>query len=152
MTSYLTTHNQYLNQIAYRDLGTENTGLPLVMLTHLSATLDEWDPLFIDQLAAKNHLVVIDLPGVGASSGQVPLTIEAMADQAVKFIELRGFKKINLLGLSMGGMIAQAVAEQAPQLVERLILVGTGPRGGKGIDRVSLVTFTAMIKAFFNAY
>ena len=147
MTSYLTTHNQYLNQIAYRELGTENTGLPLVMLTHLSATLDEWDPLFIDQLAAKNHLVVIDLPGVGASSGQVPLTIEAMADQAVKFIELRGFKKINLLGL-----IAQAVAEQAPQLVERLILVGTGPRGGKGIDRVSLVTFTAMIKAFFNAY
>ena len=131
MTSYLTTHNQYLNQIAYRELGTENTGLPLVMLTHLSATLDEWDPLFIDQLAAKNHLVVIDLPGVGASSGQVPLTIEAMADQAVKFIELRGFKKINLLGLSMGGMIAQAVAEQAPQLVERLILVGTGPRGGK---------------------
>ena len=127
MTSYLTTHNQYLNQIAYRELGTENTGLPLVMLTHLSATLDE-------------------------CSGQVPLTIEAMADQAVKFIELRGFKKINLLGLSMGGMIAQAVAEQAPQLVERLILVGTGPRGGKGIDRVSLVTFTAMIKAFFNAY
>ena len=96
--------------------------------------------------------MVIDLPGVGASSGQIPLTIEAMADQAVKFIELRGFKKINLLGLSMGGMIAQAVAEQAPQLVERLILVGTGPRGGKGIDRVSLVTFTAMIKAFFNAY
>lgn len=69
MTSYLTTHNQYLNQIAYRELGTENAGLPLVMLTHLSATLDEWDPLFIDQLAAKNHLVVIDLPGVGASSG-----------------------------------------------------------------------------------
>ena len=150
MTSYLTTHNQYLNQIAYRELGTENAGLPLVMLTHLSATLDEWDPLFIDQLAAKNHLVVIDLPGVGASSGQVPLTIEAMTDQAVKFTELRGFKKINLLGLSMGGMIAQAVAEQAPQLVERLILVGTGPRGGKGIDRVSLVTFTAMLKAFFK--
>ncbi len=81
MTSYLTTHNQYLNQIAYRELGTENAGLPLVMLTHLSATLDEWDPLFIDQLAAKNHLVVIDLPGVGASSGQVPLTIEGLIKQ-----------------------------------------------------------------------
>ena len=113
MTSYLTTHNKFIGQFAYRELGTDHDGLPLIMLTHLSATLDDWDPLFIDQLAGQNHVIAVDLPGVGASRGQVPLTIEEMASQVIEFVQLLGFSKINLLGLSMGGMIAQAVAEKS---------------------------------------
>ena len=110
MTSYLTTHNKFIGQFAYLELGTDHDGLPLIMLTHLSATLDDWDPLFIDQLAGQNHVIAVDLPGVGASRGQVPPTIEEMASQVIEFVQLLDFSKINLLGLSMGGMIAQAVA------------------------------------------
>ena len=144
MTSYLTTHNKFIGQFAYRELETDHDGLPLIMLTHLSATLDDWDPLFIDQLAEQNHVIAVDLPGVGASRGQVPPTIEEMASQAIEFVQLLGFSKINLLGLSMGGMIAQAVAEKKPELINRLVLAGTGPRGGQGIAQVSTITFTTM--------
>lgn len=150
MTSYLTTPNKFIGQFAYRELGTDHDGLPLIMLTHLSATLDDWDPLFIDQLAGQNHVIAVDLPGVGASRGQVPLTIEEMASQVIEFVQLLGFSKINLLGLSMGGMIAQAVAEKKPELINRLVLAGTGPRGGQGIAQVSTITFTTMIKSFFK--
>ena len=144
MTSYLTTHNKFIGQFAYRELETDHDGLPLIMLTHLSATLDDWDPLFIDQLAEQNHVIAVDLPGVGASRGHVPPTIEEMASQAIEFVQLLGFSKINLLGLSMGGMIAQAVAEKKPELINRLVLAGTGPRGGQGIAQVSTITFTTM--------
>lgn len=150
MTSYLTTPNKFIGQFAYRELGTDHDGLPLILLTHLSATLDDWDPLFIDQLAGQNHVIAVDLPGVGASRGQVPLTIEEMASQVIEFVQLLGFSKINLLGLSMGGMIAQAVAEKKPELINRLVLAGTGPRGGQGIAQVSTITFTTMIKSFFK--
>ena len=122
MTSYLTTPNKFIGQFAYRELGTDHDGLPLIMLTHLSATLDDW----------------------------VPLTIEEMASQVIEFVQLLGFSKINLLGLSMGGMIAQAVAEKKPELINRLVLAGTGPRGGQGIAQVSTITFTTMIKSFFK--
>ncbi len=144
MTSYLTTHNKFIGQFAYLELGTDHDGLPLIMLTHLSATLDDWDPLFIDQLAGQNHVIAVDLPGVGASRGQVPPTIEQMASQVIEFVQLLDFSKINLLGLSMGGMIAQAVAEKKPELINRLVLAGTGPRGGQGIAQVSTITFTTM--------
>lgn len=93
MTSYLTTPNKFIGQFAYRELGTDHDGLPLIMLTHLSATLDDWDPLFIDQLAGQNHVIAVDLPGVGASRGQVPLTIEEMASQVIEFVQLLGFSK-----------------------------------------------------------
>ena len=99
---------------------------------------------FIDQLAEQNHVIAVDLPGVGASRGHVPPTIEEMASQAIEFVQLLGFSKINLLGLSMGGMIAQAVAEKKPELINRLVLAGTGPRGGQGIAQVSTITFTTM--------
>ena len=71
---------------------------------------------FIDQLAGQNHVIAVELPGVGASRGQVPLTIEEMASQVIEFVQLLGFSKINLLGLSMGGMIAQAVAEKKARI------------------------------------
>ena len=104
--SYLTTKNQYItvegNQIAYRELSKGKSKLPLLMLVHLAATLDNWDPKLLDLIAEKHHVIVVDLPGVGASQGKVAPTIPGMAEQTIAFIQALGYDKINLLGLSMG--------------------------------------------------
>lgn len=149
--SYITTKNQYItvagNQIAYRELGKGKSNLPLVMLVHLAATLDNWDPKLLDLLAEKEHVIVLDLPGVGASQGKVASTIPAMAEQAISIIKALGHNKINLLGLSMGGFIAQEIVRHDSQLVNHLILAGTGYRGGVEIDKVTGKTFRYMLKA-----
>lgn len=151
---YLTTQNRYLtvgkNQIAYRMIGKQSAGLPLVMLTHLAATLDEWDPKLLDLLAKDRQVVVLDLPGVGASQGKVGATISQMASQALAIIQALGFSKINLLGLSMGGMIAQELVKLKPSLVNRLVLAGTAPRGGKEVELVTRKTFLHMAKGLVN--
>lgn len=149
--SYITQKNQYQlvsgHKIAYRELGKGKSELPLIMLTHLAATLDNWDPLLLDLLAQKHHIIVLDLPGVGASQGKVALTIPGMAEQAFSIIRAMGYERINLLGLSMGGMIAQEIVRLDGQLVNRLILAGTGYRGGKEIDKVTGKTFRYIFKA-----
>ena len=149
--SYITTKNQYItvagNQIAYRELGKGQSKLPLVMLVHLAATLDNWDPKLLDLLAEKEHIIVLDLPGVGASQGKVAPTIPGMAEQAIAIIKALGHEKINLLGLSMGGFIAQEIVRLDSPLVNRLILAGTGPRGGVEVDKVTGKTFRYMLKA-----
>ncbi|MBS4455995.1 alpha/beta fold hydrolase [Tuanshanicoccus lijuaniae] len=149
--SYIITKNQYINvagnQIAYRELGKGKSALPLVMLVHLAATLDNWDPKLLDLIAVKHHVIVLDLPGVGGSQGKVAATIPGMAEQAIEIINTMGYGHINLLGLSMGGMIAQEIVRIKPSLVNRLILAGTGPRGGKEIDKVTGKTFRYMLKA-----
>ncbi|GHA69624.1 alpha/beta hydrolase [Streptomyces tauricus] len=122
------------NTLVYRDLGPQN-GVPLVLLTHLGATLDEWDPRFVDALARDRRIVALDLPGVGGSTGRIPGTIAAMARAAEGFVAALGLTQIDLLGFSLGGFVAQQVALDAPGLVRRLVLAGTGPAGGAGIDR-----------------
>lgn len=79
------------------------------MLVHLAATLDNWDPKLIDLLSKEQHIILLDLPGVGASEGEVADTIPGMAEQAITIIKALGYSKINLLGLSMGGMVAQEI-------------------------------------------
>src|SRR5215216_6359890 len=118
-------------QFAYRRLG-PSTGVPVVFLTHLAAVLDNWDPRVVDGVAAKHRVIAFDNRGVGASSGSTPTTIEEMARDAVAFIRALGFDQVDLFGFSMGGMIAQVIAQQEPQLVRRMILAGTGPAGGEG--------------------
>ncbi|AXQ79345.1 alpha/beta hydrolase [Streptococcus chenjunshii] len=149
--SYITSKNQYImvagNQIAYRELGKGKSEIPLVMLVHLAATLDNWDPKLLDLLAEKQQIIVLDLPGVGASQGKVAPSIPGMAEQAIAIVQKLGYKRINLLGLSMGGMIAQEIVRTNNSLVNRLILAGTGPRGGKEIDKVTGKTFRYMLKA-----
>ena len=120
--------------IAYRDLGVDG-GTPTVLLTHLGATLDEWDPRIVDALAAGRRVIAVDLPGVGGSTGRVPRTIKGMADAARAFISALGLTRIDLVGFSLGGFVAQQVALEAPSLVRRLVLTGTGPAGGRGINR-----------------
>ncbi len=126
-------------EFAYRELGPK-TGVPVIFLTHLAANLDNWDPRVVDGIAAKHHVITFDNRGVGASSGTVPDTIEAMAKDAIAFIRALGFDEVDLLGFSMGGMIAQVIALQEPQLIRKLILTGTGPAGGEGIDKVTRIS------------
>ena len=130
----------------YREVGPD-TGVPLVFLHHLMAVLDDWDPRVIDGIAAHRRVIAFDNRGVGASGGSVPHTIEEMGRDAIAFIRALGHDKVDLLGFSLGGGVAQMVALQAPDLVRRMILAGTGPKGGGGIDEVTKVAALAYIKA-----
>jgi pimeloyl-ACP methyl ester carboxylesterase len=101
---------------AYRELGPK-TGVPVVFLTHLAAVLDNWDPRVVDGIATKHRVITFDNRGVGASTGSTPDTIQAMAKDAVTFIRALGFTQVDLFGFSMGGMIAQVIAQDEPPLV-----------------------------------
>ena len=117
-------------RFAYRRLG-PSTGTPLVLLQHFSGNIDAWDPAVVNALAADRPVIAFDNAGVGRSTGQTPDNIAAMARDAVSFIELLGFSKVDLLGYSLGGCVAQQIAAEHGQLVRKLILVGTAPRGGE---------------------
>ena len=120
---------------AYRELGPTG-GIPVIFFVHLAATLDNWDPRIIDPIAREHHVIAFDNRGVGASTGQVPESIEAMADDAYTFIRALGLDKVDVFSFSMGGMIAQDLVLKHPDLVRKLVLTGTGPRGGKDMDKV----------------
>src|SRR6476646_10859525 len=119
-------------EFAYRELGTNNPGTPVVFLVHLAAVLDNWDPRVVDGLAAKHHVITFDNRGIGASEGKTPDKVEAMAHDAVAFIRALGFDQVDLLGFSLGGFVSQVIAQQEPALVRKVILAGTGPAGGDG--------------------
>jgi pimeloyl-ACP methyl ester carboxylesterase len=142
-TTWKNTPTQTINAggmaFAYRQLGPD-TGVPVVFLTHLDAVLDNWDPRVVDGIAAKHRVITFDNRGVGASSGSTPRTIEEMARDAVTFIRALDLDQVDLFGFSMGGMIAQVIAQEEPQLVRRMILAGTGPAGGEGIDKVTRIS------------
>ena len=125
---------------AYRELG-PSAGIPVVFFVHLAATLDNWDPRIIEPIAKNRRVITFDQRGVGASTGQVPDSIEAMADDAYTFIKALGFDTIDIFSFSMGGMIAQDLLLKHPDLVRKVVLAGTGPRGGKDMDKVVRTTY-----------
>ena len=131
---------------AYRELGPKG-GVPVLFFTHLAATLDNWDPRIIDPIAAQHHVIAFDNRGVGASTGTVPDTVESMADDAYAFITALGFDTVDILSFSLGGMVAQALVIKHPELVRKLILTGTGPAGGEGIDKVAVTTYYDTLRA-----
>jgi pimeloyl-ACP methyl ester carboxylesterase len=131
---------------AYRDLGPAD-GVPVVFLHHLMAVLDDWDPRVIDGVAAHHRVIAFDNRGVGASGGSVPHTVEEMGRDAVAFIRAMGLEKVDLLGFSLGGGVAQMVTLQAPELVRRVILAGTGPRGAGDLDAMTKIVAGAYAKA-----
>jgi pimeloyl-ACP methyl ester carboxylesterase len=131
---------------AYRELGPKG-GIPVVFFVHLAATLDNWDPRIIDPIAKGRHVIAFDNRGVGASTGQVPDSVEAMADDAYTFIRALGYDKIDVFSFSLGGMVAQALVMKHPGLVRKLILTGTGPAGGKDMDKVAGVTYADIARA-----
>lgn len=131
---------------AYRELGPQG-GIPVVFFVHLAANLDNWDPRIIDPIAKSRHVVAFDQRGVGASTGKVAPTIEEAADHAHEFITALGLETIDIFSFSMGGFIAQDLIVKHPHLVRKLVLTGTGPRGGKGIDKVARPTYWDILRA-----
>lgn len=150
VTTYAAAPNRTLTAdgttFAYRDLGPSG-GVPVVFFTHLAATLDNWDPRIVDPIAANRRVITFDNVGVGGSSGTVPPTIEESADAAFRFISALGFDTIDVLSFSMGSMIAQDLAVAHPGLIRRLVLTGTGPRGGKDMDKVLRTTYVDLVRA-----
>jgi pimeloyl-ACP methyl ester carboxylesterase len=132
-------------RFAYRQLGVDS-GVPVIFLHHFTAVLDDWDPRIIDGIAARHRVVAFDNRGIGATKGTTPRSVEAMARDAVAFIRALGFDQVDLLGFSLGGFVAQVIAQQEPQLVRKVILAGTGPAGGVGIDKVLYVALGGVIR------
>src|SRR4030088_2814995 len=121
-------------------------GVPLVFNQHYIGTMDYWDPAVTDGLAKDREGILFNNAGVSSSSGKVPTTFEEMGANAIAFIKALGLKRADVLGFSIGGFVAQEIALQAPDLVPRLVLVGTGPRGGEG-----MATLTPEAQEIFGA-
>jgi pimeloyl-ACP methyl ester carboxylesterase len=137
-------------EFAYRQLGTEHPGTPVVFLVHLAAVLDNWDPRIVDGIAASHRVITFDNRGVGASSGKPSTSMEDMARDAITFIKALGLTRVDLFGFSMGGMIAQEIVLMEPHLVRKMIIAGTGPAGGEGISDVARVTYLDMLRGLFT--
>src|SRR5271169_4101824 len=120
-------------RFAYRRFG-KTGGAPLVFNQHFRGTMDHWDPAVTDGLAGDREVILFNNAGVSSSSGEVPTKIEKMGANAVAFIKVLGLAKVDVLGFSIGGFVAQEIALQASDLVRRLVLVGTGPRAGESMD------------------
>jgi len=129
---------------AYRRFGT-GTGTPLVFLQHFRGNIDNWDPKLVDQIAAERDVILFDNTGVGATTGTTPNTVEQMADDAIAFILALGITQVDLFGFSLGGFVAQDIAFSQPDLVRRVILAGTGPKGAPGMERWSADVVDAVV-------
>ena len=131
-----TTETQFVTaagiDLAYRRLG-RASGLPLVLLQHFRGNLDSWDPALIDALASEREVILVDYPGVGSSTGEPHSTIASTAQQMIAFIAALGLDRVDLLGFSIGGFVAQQLALVRPNLVRRLVLAATGPKGAPGM-------------------
>ena len=136
-TKYVTAGD---NTYAYRQFGS-GAGLPLLFLQHFTGTLDNWDPAVTDPLAQDRPVILFESAGIGRSSGKVPETVAGMAEHAARFLDALGLTRIDVLGFSLGGMVAQVIAVKRPALLRRIILAGTGPEGGVGVamDRPDLL-------------
>ncbi|WP_175722711.1 alpha/beta fold hydrolase [Burkholderia ambifaria] len=152
-TSYARAPNKFVNaagtRFAYRELGPHG-GIPLILLNHWGAVLDNFDPRIVDGLAQKHRVIAIDYRGIGLSGGIAPVTVDEMARDTIALIHAMGFDQVDLLGFSLGGFVAQDVALKAPGLVRKLILTGTGPAGGHGIDHVGAVSTPLMLKGLLT--
>jgi pimeloyl-ACP methyl ester carboxylesterase len=136
-------------RFAYRELGPRG-GVPLVLLNHWGAVLDNFDPRIVDGLAASHHVIALGYRGIGLSGGLAPVAIDDMARDVVAVISKLGFATVDLLGFSLGGFVAQDIVVKAPGLVRKLILTGTGPAGGVGIERVGTVSWPLILKGMFT--
>ncbi len=127
---------------AYRRFGS-SAGLPLLCLQHFTGTLDNWDPAVTDPLAAGREVILFDNAGIGRSTGDVPQTMAEMAKHVMVFLDGLHLATCDVLGFSLGGVIAQQMAQDRPSIFRRMILVGTAPRGGEDVmhlEKPSLAT------------
>jgi pimeloyl-ACP methyl ester carboxylesterase len=122
---------------AYRRVG-NRSDIPLVLANYFAANMDDWDPLIVDGLAVDRDVITFDYPGIGCSSGTTPATVAELAVDCVAFLHALGLTTVDFLGFSLGGMVAQQIASSDPELIRRMILCGTGPRGGEKLTFTEL--------------
>lgn len=132
-------------RFAYRRLGPAE-GVPVVLLNHWGANLDNFDPPIVEGLAADRPVYAIDYRGVGRSGGTSPVTMQPFAEDLVAAIDALGLRQVDLIGFSFGGFVAQQVVIDAPDRVRRLVLAGTGPAGGAGIAQIWAVTWPRILR------
>lgn len=150
MTTWIDVPTSSINvdgvRYVYRELGADSE-VPVVFLHHFAAVLDDWDPRVIDGIAAQHRVIAFDNRGVGGTGSTVPADLEQMGADAIAFIRALGHEKVDLFGFSVGGAVAQMIALQAPDLVRRMVVAGTGPRGGGGIWKMPFIVGGAYAKA-----
>jgi pimeloyl-ACP methyl ester carboxylesterase len=140
---------------AYRRFGPQG-GIPLLLLNYFAANLDNWDPTITNGFAAERDVIIVDYPGMGSSSGEMPSTVAALTKACVEFCRAIDLAKFDVVGFSLGGMIAQQLAFEYPDMIRRVILLGTGPRGGEGMTFTELSADELddeaglLMKAFFT--
>ncbi len=152
-----------LEKYAYRRFGAGQSVPPLVCLQHFTGTLDNWDPAVTDALAGSREVILFESAGLGRSTGEVPTTVSGMTEHFLAFAEALGLERIDVLGFSLGGMVAQLAAAERPPLIRKMLLVGTAPEGGEDImhlekpelsrilgDR-SLTGYQPLVKLFFTS-
>lgn len=152
--TYATVPTQFVTaangiKFAYRRLGPK-TDIPVIYFNHLASNMDNCDPRIVDGMATRHEIISFDYQGVGSTSGEDAKSIGAMAKDSAAFIKALGYGKVDILAFSMGGFIAQELMAMQPDLVRKIILAGTGPRGGKGISDVVRLTYWDMIKGLFT--
>lgn len=153
-TTYATVPTQFITaangiKYAYRRLGNRQA-VPVIYFNHLSANLDNCDPRVMDGLATKHEIISFDTRGVGSTSGTVATSIQDMAKDGLAFIKALGYSQVDIIGFSMGGFIAQELMAMEPTLVRKLVLAGSGPRGGKGVSDVVGITYWDIVKGIFT--
>src|SRR5882724_8916107 len=150
-----------LETYAYRRFGA-GSAPPLVCLQHFTGTLDNWDPAVTDPLAQGREVTLFESAGLGRSTGTVPTTVPGMTDHFLAFAEALGLTQIDLLGFSLGGMVAQVAALERPSLIRKMLLVGTAPEGGEDVMHLekpelskilsdpTLKGYEVLVKLFFT--
>jgi pimeloyl-ACP methyl ester carboxylesterase len=119
-------------RFAYRRFGRRG-GASLLLLNYFAANLDNWDPKVTNGLAAERDVILLDYPGIGGSSGETPSTVAVLTKACVEFCRALNLAQFDVMGFSLGGMIAQQLAADHAEMVRRIMLLGTGPRGGEGM-------------------
>ena len=151
---FINTPTQFINgsngvKYAYRRMG-KKSEVPIFFFNHLTSNMDNCDPRIMDSLAEKHEIFCFDYKGVGATTGNDAKSIQEMAKDSLAFIKAFGYTKIDIVSFSMGGFIAQELIELEPTLVRKLVLAGTGPRGGKGVSEVVGLTYWDIFKGYLT--
>ena len=136
-------------KFAYRSYGKEGD-IPVIYFNHLTANLDNCDPRIMDAIAENRQIISFDYRGVGATTGEQGTNIADMAKDAIAFIHALGYKQVDIVAFSMGGFITQELLLQEPALARKIILAGTGPRGGEGVSDVVGLTYKDILKGLFT--
>lgn len=151
--TYATVPTQFIEangiKFAYRSYG-KSGGLPIIYFNHLAANLDNCDPRIMDGIAAQHQIISFDYRGIGATTGKQGTSIPDMAKDAIAFIHALGYDKVDILAFSLGGFVTNEIIVAEPQLIRKVILAGTGPRGGAGISDVVGKTYSDMFKGYLT--